>query len=308
MEIRVLRYFLAVAREGSITNASNSLHITQPTLSRQLKDLEDELGHKLFRRGSHNMSLTNEGFIFRKRAEEIIDLADKTENEFRAMGKNIAGDIYIGGGETDAIKLLADVIRGLRNDYPDIRYHLFSGNAADVMERLDKGFLDFGIIIQPANLTKYDCLHIPAAETWGVVMRKDAPLASKSCVTKEDLAKLPLILSRQAIEDKKEGNEFIKWFGGEYESLNIVTTFNLIFNAAILVEKGIGYAVSIDKLVNTSEDSPLCFRPLEPGLCTGLDIIWRKDQLFSPAAELFMERLTDSFKQKAPAKGADNTF
>lgn len=303
MEIRVLRYFLAVAREGSITNASNSLHITQPTLSRQLKDLEDELGHKLFRRGSHNMSLTNEGFIFRKRAEEIIDLADKTENEFRAMGKNIAGDIYIGGGETDAIKLLADVIRGLRKDYPDIRYHLFSGNAADVMERLDKGFLDFGIIIQPANLTKYDCLHIPAAETWGVVMRKDDPLASKSCVTKEDLAKLPLILSRQAIEDKKEGNEFIKWFGSEYESLNIVTTFNLIFNAAIMVEKGIGYAVSIDRLVNTSEGSPLCFRPLEPGLCTGLDIIWRKDQLFSPAAELFMERLADSFKQKAPREG-----
>ena len=304
MEIRVLRYFLAVAREGSITNASYSLHITQPTLSRQLKELEDELGHKLFRRGSHNMTLTNEGFIFRKRAEEIIDMVDKTENEFRAMGKDIAGDIYIGGGETDAIKLLADVILGIRKDYPDIRYHLFSGNAADVMERLDKGFLDFGIIIQPADLTKYDCLHIPAAETWGVVMRKDAPLASKSRVTREDLAKLPLICSRQVIEDKNESNEFTKWFGDEFENLNIVTTFNLVFNAAIMAEKGIGYAVSIDKLVNISEESPLCFRPLEPRLNTGLDIIWRKNQLLSPAAELFLNRLADSFKQKAPAEGA----
>ena len=304
MEIRVLRYFLAVAREGSITNASNTLHITQPTLSRQLKDLEDELGHRLFRRGSHNMSLTNEGYIFRKRAEEIIDMVDKTEAEFRTMGKNIAGDIYIGGGETDAVKLLADTICGLRKEYPDIHYHLFSGNVADVTERLDKGFLDFGIIIQPADLTKYDCLHIPATDRWGVVMRRDSPLASKSCVTREDLAKLPLILSRQVIEDRKEGNEFIKWFGGDFERLNIVTTFNLIFNAAIMAEKGIGYAVSIDKLVNTSEESPLCFRPLEPGINSGLDIIWKKNQAFSPAAELFLQRLSDSFKQKAPAKGA----
>ena len=296
MEIRVLRYFLAVAREGSITNASNFLHITQPTLSRQIKELEDELGQKLFARGSHNMTLTKEGFIFRKRAEEIIAMVDKTEDEFKAMGNSVAGDIYNGGGETDAIKLIADVISELRKGYPDIHYHLYSGNAADVTERLDKGFLDFGIIIQPADLLKYDCLHIPTTDTWGVVMRKDSPLASKSRVTREDLAELPLICSRQAIADKKEGNEFIAWFGDEFERLNIVTTFNLVFNAAIMAEKGIGYAVTIDKLVNTSEESALCFRPLEPRIDSGLDIIWKKHQLFSPAAGLFLEKLTAYFQ------------
>lgn len=296
MEIRVLRYFLAIAREGSITNAANFLHVTQPTLSRQIHDLEEELGQKLFTRGSHSMSLTAEGMLLRKRAEEIVSMVDKTEAEFSFMENAIGGDIYIGGGETDAVKLVAKVAHKLREDYPGIRYHLYSGNSEDVTERLDKGLLDFGILIQPANITKYDYISIPAKDTWGVVMRKDSPLAAKSVICKEDLLDVPLICSRQAISQERSGNEFAQWFGEEFDRLDIVTTFNLVYNAAIMVEAGIGYAVTIDKIANTSEDSSLCFRPLKPRLDSGLDIVWKKYQVFSSAAELFLERLRQDFE------------
>ncbi len=295
MEIRVLRYFLAIAREGSITNAANYLHVTQPTLSRQIKELEDEVGQKLFIRGSHNMKLTQEGFILRKRAEEIVSMVDKTEAEFRSMESTVAGDIYIGGGETRAISYIADVVRELREEYPDIKYHLHSGNEADVTERLDRGLIDFGILVQPADLTKYDCLHLPAEDTWGVVMRKDSPLAEKPSITRQDLRELPLILSRQAIAGRKEENEFINWFGSDFDKLNIVTTFNLMYNAAIMVEAGIGYAVGIDGITNTDVNSSLCFRPLEPRMTAGLDVIWKKYQVFTPAAELFLQRLQERY-------------
>jgi len=295
MEIRVLRYFLAIAREGSITNAANYLHVTQPTLSRQIKELEEEVGQKLFIRGSHNMKLTQEGFILRKRAEEIVSMVDKTEAEFRSMESTVAGDIYIGGGETRAISYIADVVRELREEYPDIKYHLHSGNEADVTERLDRGLIDFGILVQPADLTKYDCLHLPAEDIWGVVMRKDSPLAEKPSITRQDLRELPLILSRQAIAGRKEDNEFINWFGSDFDKLNIVTTFNLMYNAAIMVEAGIGYAVGIDGITNTDVNSPLCFRPLEPRMTAGLDVIWKKYQVFTPAAELFLQRLQERY-------------
>jgi DNA-binding transcriptional LysR family regulator len=179
MEIRVLRYFLTVAREGSITGAANVLNVTQPTLSRQLKELEQELGKKLLIRSNHNTILTDEGMFLRKRAEEIVDMVDKLEAEFSSMEETISGDVYIGGGETDAMKQIARVGKGLQLRYPNIRYHLYSGNEDDVTERLDKGLLDFGILIQPANLTKYNYINIPAKDVWGVVMRKDSPIASK---------------------------------------------------------------------------------------------------------------------------------
>ena len=290
MEIRVLRYFLAIAREGSITNAANFLHVTQPTLSRQIKELEENLGQKLFYRGSHNMTLTPEGMILRKRAEEIISMVDKTEAEFDAMENIIGGDIYI------AIKLVAQVAKELRDMYPEIHYHLYSGNAADVTERLDKGLLDFGLLIQPADLSKYDYLHLPAKDTWGVIMRKDCPLALKTAIRKEDLIGAPLICSRQAMSQERAKNEFAQWFGDEYDKLDVVTTFNLIYNAAIMVDAGIGYAVTIDKLANTEESSSLCFRPLEPRLDSGLDIVWKKYQVFSSAAELFLDRLKTRFE------------
>ena len=295
MEIRVLRYFLAIAREGSITNAARFLHITQPTLSRQIQDLEEELGQKLFTRGSRNMTLTPEGMILRKRAEEIISMVDKTEAEFNSMENVVSGDIYIGGGETEAIKLVAQIACELRASYPGIHYHLYSGNSEDVTERLDKGLLDFGILIQPADISKYDYIDIPARDIWGVVMRRDSPLAEKAVIRKEDLLGVPLICSRQAISAERRGNEFAGWFGEDFDQLDIVTTFNLVYNAAIMVEAGVGYAVTLDKIANTTESSSLCFRPLEPRLESGLNIIWKKYQVFSPAAELFLERLRERF-------------
>ena len=294
MEIRVLRYFLAIAREGSITNAARFLHITQPTLSRQIQDLEEELGQKLFTRGSRNMTLTPEGMILRKRAEEIISMVDKTEAEFNSMENVVSGD-YIGGGETEAIKLVAQIAYELRASYPGIHYHLYSGNSEDVTERLDKGLLDFGILIQPADISKYDYIDIPARDIWGVVMRRDSPLAEKEVIRKEDLLGVPLICSRQAISAERRGNEFAGWFGEDFDQLDIVTTFNLVYNAAIMVEAGVGYAVTLDKIANTTESSSLCFRPLEPRLESGLNIIWKKYQVFSPAAELFLERLRERF-------------
>lgn len=298
MEIRVLRYFLAIAREGSITNAAEFLHITQPTLSRQIRELEEELGQKLFVRGSHNMSLTAEGMILRKRAEEIISMVDKTEAEFSAMESTVAGDIYIGGGETQAISLIAKAAKELREEYPDIHYHLYSGNSTDVTERLDKGLLDFGILIQPADISKYDYITIPAKDSWGVIMRKDSPLAKKKSIRKEDLMSLPLIFSRQVVSDKNDENSFFEWFGNDFDKLNIVTTFNLIYNATIMVDAGIGYAVSLDKLADTSQDSNLCFRPLEPRLESGLNIVWKKYQVFSAAAQLFFNKIKEIFENE----------
>ncbi len=296
MEIRVLRYFLTVAREGSLTNAANFLHVTQPTLSRQIHDLETELGQKLFTRGSRSMKLTAEGMILRKRAEEILSMVDKTEAEFNSMEHSIGGDIYIGGGETDAVKLIAKIAKDLRESYPDIRYHLYSGNSQDVTERLDKGLLDFGILIQPANIEKYDYINIPAKDTWGVIMKKDSPLAFKDKIRKEDLLNVPLICSRQVLSREHSKNEFVDWFGEDFGKLNIVTTFNLVYNAAIMVDAGIGYAITIDKITNTSESSSLCFKPLEPRLDSGLNIVWKKHQVFSSAAEVFLEKMRQTLQ------------
>ncbi|MCM3690817.1 LysR family transcriptional regulator [Neobacillus niacini] len=291
MELRVLRYFLTVAREGSITGAAVFLHVTQPTLSRQLKDLEEELGKKLFIRSSHSIILTDDGMLLRKRAEEIVDMVDKLEAEFNSMEDTIGGDVYIGGGETDAIRQIAQVVKELQLRYPNIRYHLYSGNSDDVTERLDKGLLDFGILIQPADLSKYNYIDIPGKDVWGVVMRKDSPLAFKDSIEAEDLLNVPVICSRQAIKQTFSKNEFADWFGEDFDKLNIVATYNLAYNASIMVEEGIGYAVVLDKIVNTSSDSNLCFKPLKPNLESGLNIVWKKHQTFSAAAETFLKEI-----------------
>lgn len=295
MEIRVLRYFLAVAREESITAAANFLHLTQPTLSRQIHDLEEELGQKLLIRKSHRIALTSEGMLLRKRAEEILSMVDKTESEFRSLETTISGDVYIGSGETQAVRQIAGIIQRLQRDYPAIHYHMHSGNAQDIADRLDNGLLDFGLLIQPADITKYDSLVLPAKDVWGVIMRKDSPLAAKPFVQKEDLRTVPLLCSRQAILSQRHGNAFASWFGSEFEKLNIVCTYNLIYNAAIMVEEGIGYAVTLDNLANTSANSALCFRPLSPKLESGLNMVWKKYQVFSPAAEIFLQRLQEAF-------------
>ena len=303
LETRVLHYFLAVAREGSFTAAAHALHVTQPTLSRQLMDLEAELGQKLFVRGAHHVSLTPEGILLRKRASEILDLVGKTESEFSSMGENIAGDVYIGSGETDAMNRIAAVIREIRMDYPDVHFHIFSGNAEAVMERLDKGMLDFGVLIQPVDITKYNALSLPEKDVWGVAMRRDCPLAKKKRLTKDDLLDYPLIFSRQVVQGSSVRNPCIEWFGGNYKKLNIVATYNLIFNAALLVKNGVGLAVTLDKLLNVTAHSDLVFRPLEPRLESGLDIVWKKYQVFSSAAELFLARMR---KQIASASSKGN--
>lgn len=295
MELRVLRYFLAVAREGTITRAAHLLHVTQPTLSRQLQDLEEELGQKLFIRSNHSITLTPEGMFLRKRAEEIMELVNKTEAEFNSMGKIIGGDIYIGGGETEAMKLIAGIINELRDDFPDIRYHIYSGNAEDVMERIDKGSLDFGVLIQPVDISKYDYVNLPYKDIWGVVMRKDSPLAAQKTITRKDLRSVPLICSRQITSRSSVKNGVAEWFGKDFEKLNIVATYNLIYNAALMVQEGIGYAFSLDKLIDITAHSNLMFRPLEPCLESSLNIVWKKYQVFSAAAEIFLERLKENF-------------
>lgn len=289
MEIRVLRYFLAVAREESISRAAEYLHVTQPTLSRQLMELEDELGTKLFIRGKRNRSviLTDDGMLLRRRAEEIVELTDKTEAEIHAKDGIISGDIYIGGGETDAMRFIAQTARDLQEDYPDICYHLFSGNADDVTERLDKGLLDFGILVGSANTEKYDYITLPATDVWGLLMRKDSPLAEKNAVRPGDLKGLRILGSRQAVMR----NELSGWYGGDFECLNIAATYNLIYNAALMVDEGFGYALCLDKLINTTGDSNLCFRPLEPRLEARLILVWKKYQVFSRAVQKFLERL-----------------
>ena len=295
MEFRVLRYFLAIAREGSVTGAANFLHVTQPTLSRQLKELEEELGTRLFARLSHSVALTPDGMRLRKRAEEIMEMIEKTEAEFAVQEKAISGDIHIGSGETRAMRHVAGIIREIRDEYPDIHIHLHSGNSEDVTERLDKGLLDFGILIQPADLTKYDSVSLPEKDVWGVLLRKDHPLAQKSGIIRQDLPGEPLFLSRQAIRRTSARNEFIEWFGDDFGRLDVAGTFNLVYNAAVLAADGIGLVVSIDGLADTSGESALCFRLLEPRLETGLDIVWKKYPVFSPAAEIFHRKILDGF-------------
>ena len=294
MELRVLRYFLAVAREENITAAANVLHVSQPTLSRQLMDLEDEFGKKLMIRGKRKITLTGEGRLLRKRAEEIIALADKTEAEMTFSDNEIGGDIYIGGGEADAVRLIARLAGDIRKEYPNIHYHLISGDADDLQERLDKGLLDFGIFVEPADISKYEYIRLPATERWGIIMRKDSPLADKEVLYPEDIWELPLIISRQTTYDKT----IQRWMRRDMDSLNITATYNLFYNAALMVEEGFGYMVGIDKLANTSESSSLCFVPLATDYRIHFDLIWKKYQTFSRPAELFLNRAREAFEKK----------
>ncbi len=291
MDIRVLRYFLALAQEESISGAAEYLHLTQPTLSRQLMDLETELGKKLFIRGGRKITLTNDGLLLRKRAGEIISLVEKTESEFRETDEDIVGDIYIGGGETDAMRLIAHTAKKLQDRHPHICYHLFSGNADDVTERLDKGLLDFGILIEPADMKKYDYIKLPALDCWGILMRKDNPLAEKEVIKPKDLWKEPIIISQQTFAK----NDLLHWLRRDFSLLNIAATYNLLYNALLMVEEGMGSALCLKGRVHISNDSNLCFRPLEPKLEVGLDIVWKKYQVFSKAAELFLSCLNDDF-------------
>lgn len=296
MELRVLQYFLAVAREQNISAAAQSLHLTQPTLSRQLKELEEELGKQLMVRGSRKVTLTEEGMLLRKRAEEILELVDRTEQELIQSGDAVSGDVYIGTGETDGVRQIARAANRLQEQCPNIRFHIISGDAVDVCERLDRGLLDFGVLLGDMDKTKYNYMELPAKDTWGVLMRRDSPLAQKDAVLPQDLWDKPLILSRQG--DNK--GELYRWLRKEPSELRTVATYNLIYNASLMVDEGMGYAFALDKLVNTT-GSALCFRPLNPKLEVGMCLVWKKSRIFSRAAELFLEYLEaylDTWQEK----------
>ena len=296
MEIRVLKYFLTTIREGNITKAAKYLNLTQPNLSRQINMLERDIGHKLFERKHNNIILTPEGILLKKRAEEIINMVDKTRAEFNFTDKVIAGDIFIGAGETWAMSLVASVMKDVQSDYPHIRYNIYSGNFQDITEKLDKGLLDFGLLIDPADLSKYDYLKIPLKDTWGLAMRKDSSLSNKKNITKKDLLNIPLIISRQVIETEIEDNDFSRWFSDTFDNLNITATYNLIYNALIMVSEGMGYALCLDKLIDNMYHQNICFIPLKPKLESGINIVWKKNQEFSRASKIFLDRLTNKFK------------
>ena len=288
MELRVLQYFLAVAREQNISAAAQSLHLTQPTLSRQLKELEEELGKQLMVRGNRKITLTEEGMLLRKRAEEILELVDRTEQEVMRSDDTISGDIYIGTGETDGVRQIARTAKRLQGSYPGIRFHIVSGDAVDVCERLDKGLLDFGVLLGDIDKAKHYYMEMPMKDTWGVLMRRDSPLAERETVSPRDLWDKPLILSRQM--DNKSG--LYRWLRREPPELRTVATYNLIYNASLMVDEGMGYAFTLAKLVNTT-GSNLCFRPLEPKLELGMYLVWKKSQIFSRAAKLFLDCLRE---------------
>lgn len=286
MDIRELKYFLAVAREENLSRAAEYLYITQPSLTRQIQNLEKEIGRPLFVRGGRKMTLTETGIMLRKRAEEIVELYDKAQADL-ILPEIISGTVNIGGGESYAFKIIADIAKSVRTEYPDIKFNIFSGNTDDVCEKLDKGLFDFGILVEPANLTKYDYLHLPHKDTWGLLMRKDAPLADREFIVPADVSGAPLIFSKHAFHK----NTITEWFQTDIQKLNVVTTYNLLYNASLMVEAGVGYAVSLDRIVN---NDALVFRPFFPKLESNLDIVWKKYQLFSNASRVFLDKLQET--------------
>ena len=284
MEIRVLRYFLTVAREENITKAAERLYITQPTLSRQLKQLEEELGKTLFKRGNHSVKLTEDGMLLRKRAEEILDLVEKTETEIMASNEEITGDIYIGAGETDAVRIIAKTVKKIKNEYPKITFHNISCDSIDIIDKLNKGLIDFGVIFEPADFSNFENIKFPVHDTWGVLMRKDSDLAENEFISSEMLINRPLIVSRQMMNN----SDLSEWLGLSEDKIIISSTSNLIFNASLLVEEGMGYAITLDKLINCTGNSKLCFRPLYPIKPAQMYLVWKKYQVFSKAGERFL--------------------
>jgi DNA-binding transcriptional LysR family regulator len=290
LEIRILKYFLAVAQEESITRAAKVLLTSQPNLSRQLTELEEEVGTKLFERGSRKITLTEEGMFLFKRAKEIIELTERTKADLILFNEVTSGVVHIGAAETQSMRLLANAMLSLRETHPQIQYDIFSGSTIEVTDQLQKGLLDFGVLVAPVDLQKYDYLKLPINDIFGVLMRKDSPLAQLEAIRPGDIQGLPVMVSRQQLD----GNVMSGWLGDDVKNLNIVSIFNLITTPAMMVEAGLGYAFSFDKLVNTAGDSPLCFRPLEPRVETGLYLVWKKYPMFSRAADVFLEQVRRS--------------
>mgnify|MGYP002555567309 FL=1 len=277
MELRVLQYFLAIAREETISGAAQQLHITQPTLSRQMKELEDELGKQLFVRSNKKITLTEEGIILRQRAEEIINLVDKTELEIMSADSTLKGDIYIGAGESHTLKVITKAMKKIHAQYPDIQFHIHSGNAPDVIEKLDNGLIDFALLTANSKINDYHHLLLPLTHQWGVLMLKDDPLAQKEAITFQDIQDKPLIVSKEL----QQISDLVEWLHNDIEHLNIISSYTLLYNASLMVEDGLGYAICFDKLINTTGDSALCFKPLSPCIEVPYYFIWKKYQVLT---------------------------
>lgn len=283
MELRVLQYFLMVAREENITRAAQLLHVTQPTLSRQLMQLEEELGVELFARSNHAIALTDDGMLLKRRAQEIVTLAEKTKQEFSRQENTLAGEIAIGSGELRCMSFLSEMLSAFHERYPLVRYELYSGNADSIKEQIEKGLLDLGLLVEPVDISKYAFIRLPLKEEWGVVTHKNGELAGKESVTPEELSRLPLLMTKRPIVQ----NELANWFGHErFEQLDIVATYNLLYNAAMLVREGMGHAVCL-RLDTYFDD--LYFLPFSPAMLTSSVLGWKKNQRMSPATNAFLE-------------------
>ncbi|MDE7268102.1 MAG: LysR family transcriptional regulator [Lachnospiraceae bacterium] len=285
MEIRVLRYFLTVVREESITKASEVLHITQPTLSRQLAQMEEEIGVRLFDRGTRKIKLTNEGILLRRRAEEILQLVDKTEKELIEQEEQVEGRISIGCGEIASVQLLPELFQTFHQKYPRVNFDIFTATADLVKDQMDKGLLDLGLLLEPVDMEKYDFVRFDMKERWVVLMPPDSPLAAKEVITAGDLAKLPLILPRRM----QVQSELASWFGDYYKNLNVLFTSNLSTNSAIMVNQGLAYSLVIEGAVPFWDSSKIAYRPLYPELTATSVLAWKRGQPFSLVASKFIE-------------------
>ena len=286
MELKTLRSFLAVAREGNVTRAACSLHITQPALSRQLSELERELGCELLVREARGVTLTDEGVLLRKRADEIVSLADRTELEIRTPAAQVEGDVWVGGGESQVVGIIAEVAARLAEEHPGIHLHLYSGNGNDVLERVDKGLLDFGLVMGHGPSGAYDSIEMPWSDHWGLLMRNDDPFASRSSLALDDLRERRLIVSSQSTAGSSSTSSFF-----EEGNFDVVATYTLLFNASLLVERGVGVAVCLDGIVRTGEGTPFAFVPIEGLPKVGSHLLWKRFQPLSRACEVFVRTL-----------------
>ncbi len=290
MEFRVLKYFLMVAREENITKAAALLHITQPTLSRQLIQLEEELGVTLFHRSKHSIILTEEGMLLKRRAQEMVSLSDKTIQELSHKDDMLSGEIAIGCGETKSMGFLSEQMRAFQQEHSLVQFSIHSAIADDIKERIEKGILDIGLLTEPVDIGKYEFIRMPQKEKWGILTRKDSALTAKEYVRPEDLRDVPLLMVKRELVK----NELASWFGDCYEELNVVASYNLIMNAAAMVKSGVGTALCFDLGANFYED--LCFIPLSPAMETGSVLVWKKNQMFGAATSAFIKFLKNAFK------------
>lgn len=286
MELRELKYFLAVVQQGSISGAAEYLYITQPSLSRQMQNLENEVGGALFERGSRRITLTERGRLLKKRAEEMLELYEKTVAEVSAPASELAGEVHIGGGESPAVRDVISAALNIRGRHPKVRFRFFSGDSSAVLEKLDRGLIDFGITLDLPDTSAYNSLRLPHRDRWGVLIKRDDELAGRDYITPDDLRGKPLITSDQSYAR----GMIAEWLGMPAEETDIAATYNLLYVGSQLAEEGAGYALGLEGIVNTGGGG-LCFKPLEPPIYNHADVIWKKFAVFSPSAEAFLAEL-----------------